>query len=201
MVFCALFAETCDLYFLLFFTISPEKIQIHVTIYLIIPISQLNHCYISEIVAPKISHFEFGDEPSNYGDSASVQCLITSGDFPVEFKWLFNGKPLMAFDSISTTKLGKRSSVLTIESVNGNHAGNYTCQVANSADTVNLTATLIVNGNEVQGYLFLFNHIICQHYMISSSTFSFSNSNLYDISSIGLVNNTLEIRMRNCRAL
>lgn len=100
-------------------------------------------------MAPKISHFEFGDEPSNFGDSASVQCLITSGDFPVEFKWLFNGKPLMAFDSISTTKLGKRSSVLTIESVNGKHAGNYTCQVSNRADTVNLTATLIVNGNNL----------------------------------------------------
>lgn len=98
-------------------------------------------------MVPKIADFDFGDKPSNFGDSASVTCLITSGDIPVEFKWLFNNKPLMAYDSVSTTKIGKRSSVLTIESVNGNHAGNYTCQVSNNANnTVNFTAMLIVNG-------------------------------------------------------
>lgn len=97
-------------------------------------------------MAPKIVQFEFGDEPANFGDTASVQCLITSGDFPIDFRWLFNGRHLIAYDSVSTTKVGKRSSVLTIDSVNGNHAGNYTCQVKNKADTVNFTATLIVNG-------------------------------------------------------
>lgn len=97
-------------------------------------------------MTPKIAHFDFGEDPSNFGDSASVQCSITSGDFPVDIRWLFNGEPLMAYDSISTTKVGKRSSVLTIESVNGQHAGNYTCQVKNIADTVNFTASLVVNG-------------------------------------------------------
>lgn len=77
---------------------------------------------------------------------ASVQCLVPSGDLPIEFKWLFNGKPLISYDSVSTTKMGKRRSVLTIESVNGNHAGNYTCQVSNIAEIVNFTANLIVNG-------------------------------------------------------
>lgn len=72
---------------------------------------------------------------------------MTSGDFPITITWLFNGKPLMAYDSVSTTKVGKRSSVLTIESVNGKHAGNYTCEVKNKADTVNFTASLIVNSN------------------------------------------------------
>lgn len=44
------------------------------------------------------------------------------------------------------TKLGKRLSVLNIDSVNGHHAGNYTCVASNLASAVNHTALLIVNG-------------------------------------------------------
>lgn len=77
---------------------------------------------------------------------ASATCLVPSGDLPIDFKWLFNGKPLISHDSVSTSKMGKRRSVLTIESVNGKHAGNYTCQASNKAEHVNLTANLIVNG-------------------------------------------------------
>lgn len=95
---------------------------------------------------PKISNFDFGDEPSNYGDSASVSCLVTSGDLPIEFKWLFNKKPISEFAGISTAKMGKRNSVMNIDSVSGKHAGNYTCQASNSASVVNFTAVLIVNG-------------------------------------------------------
>lgn len=98
-------------------------------------------------VAPKISHFDFGEEPSNSGDMASVQCLVPSGDLPIDFKWLFKSKPLISVDGISTAKMGKRRSVLTIESVNGRQAGNYTCQASNKAKHVNFTAQLIVNGN------------------------------------------------------
>lgn len=42
--------------------------------------------------------------------------------------------------------MGKRNSVLTIDSVNGNHAGNFTCQASNLAASVNFTSGLIVNG-------------------------------------------------------
>lgn len=42
--------------------------------------------------------------------------------------------------------LGKKLSAMTIESVNGKHAGNYTCQASNKAAIVNYTAALIVNG-------------------------------------------------------
>lgn len=43
--------------------------------------------------------------------------------------------------------LGKKSSAMTIESVNDNHAGNYTCKASNNAYSVNYTAELVVNGN------------------------------------------------------
>lgn len=97
-------------------------------------------------VPPKIASFVFGEEPSNFADSASVQCLVTSGDLPIEFKWLFNGRPVTEISGITTAKMGKRNSVLTIDSVNGKHAGNFTCQASNSALTVNFTSQLVVNG-------------------------------------------------------
>lgn len=99
-------------------------------------------------VVPKIAPFDFGGEPSNSGESASVQCLVTTGDLPLNFKWLYNGRPISEMFGISTVKLGKRTYALTIESVSGKHAGNYTCEVSNYAGIERYNATLIVNGIE-----------------------------------------------------
>uniref|UniRef100_A0A1A9WR27 Ig-like domain-containing protein n=1 Tax=Glossina brevipalpis TaxID=37001 RepID=A0A1A9WR27_9MUSC len=97
-------------------------------------------------VGPKIAPFNFGDEPSNFGESASVQCLVTSGDFPVTFIWLFNGRRISdeVYD-VSMVKLGKRTSALTIDYVKAHHAGNFRCVALNKAASANHTAELIVN--------------------------------------------------------
>uniref|UniRef100_A0A1A9WR28 Ig-like domain-containing protein n=1 Tax=Glossina brevipalpis TaxID=37001 RepID=A0A1A9WR28_9MUSC len=97
-------------------------------------------------VPPKIAPFDFGDEPSNFGESASVQCLVTSGDFPIIFAWLFNGRRISdeVYD-VSMVKLGKKISALSIDVVRAHHAGNYTCVAANKALAVNHTVELIVN--------------------------------------------------------
>lgn len=116
---------------------------------------------------PKIAHFDFGSEPSNFGDSASVQCLITSGDGPLEFEWLFNGKPVSYIAGITTAKMGKRNTVLTIDSVTEKHVGNFTCRATNNAATVNFTAELIVNGTETERITSIANN---------SSIFSYSLS-------------------------
>lgn len=91
--------------------------------------------------------FSFGDDPSNFGDSASIQCSVPSGDFPIEFKWLLNEKLIDENIGISISKLGKRLSILNIDSVTGYHAGNFTCIASNAAGSVNHTEALIVNGN------------------------------------------------------
>lgn len=97
---------------------------------------------------PKIAPFDFGSEPSNYGESTSVQCLVTTGDLPLNFKWLYNGRPISEMFGISTVKLGKRTYALTIDAVSGKHAGKYTCEVSNTAGVERYNATLIVNGIE-----------------------------------------------------
>lgn len=98
-------------------------------------------------VPPSIAPFNFGDKPSNFGDSVSVQCFV-QGDLPVDVKWYFNGRPVREYPGITTVKLGNRNSVLNIDSVTGKHAGHYTCQATNVADSLNFTTELIVKGIE-----------------------------------------------------
>uniref|UniRef100_A0A182YKL3 Down syndrome cell adhesion molecule n=2 Tax=Neocellia TaxID=44535 RepID=A0A182YKL3_ANOST len=95
-------------------------------------------------VPPKIVPFSFGEETMNSGDSGSVQCNVLSGDFPLSIRWYFNGY-LIDDHTVTITSIGKRLSVLNIDSVHGRHAGNYTCEAQNKADTVSFTTELLVN--------------------------------------------------------
>nr|NP_001246171.1 down syndrome cell adhesion molecule 1, isoform BL [Drosophila melanogaster]AFH07926.1 down syndrome cell adhesion molecule 1, isoform BL [Drosophila melanogaster] len=100
---------------------------------------------VQVMVPPHISPFEFGDEPANFGDSVTVQCTISKGDLPVDITWLFNDYAINEYHGVTSSKIGKKVNVLTIDSVNGNNAGNYTCRARNKAQMVEYTAALIVN--------------------------------------------------------
>lgn len=100
----------------------------------------------SPIVAPKIAHFDFGEAPVNFEDSVSVNCLVSSGDLPLDIEWLFNDYPINHYSGISTSKMGKRLSVLMIDAVNARHVGNYTCKARNLWASSVYTAQLFVNG-------------------------------------------------------
>ncbi|XP_055593975.1 cell adhesion molecule Dscam2 isoform X24 [Uranotaenia lowii] len=99
---------------------------------------------VAVMVPPKIFPFSFGDEPMNFGDSVSIQCNVPSGDLPIGIRWYFNGKDIDD-SSVSITNIGKRSKVLTIDSVTGRHAGNYSCEASNKADVVQFSAELNIN--------------------------------------------------------
>lgn len=75
-----------------------------------------------------------------------MQCIISSGDMPVSFAWLLNGKRLSEFKDISITSMGKKISALTVDSISREHAGNYTCVTKNNAGTSSFTAALNVKG-------------------------------------------------------
>lgn len=90
----------------------------------------------------------FGDEPTNYGESAAVQCLVSKGDLPLTIQWSLNGEPLtIENDGISVVKMSPRLSSLSIESINHRHRGVYKCKASNMAGTAEYTANLIVNGS------------------------------------------------------
>lgn len=97
-------------------------------------------------VPPKISPFEFGQEPLNFGEPASVQCTILGGDLPMSVTWLLNNQSIDQIPDISLSKIGKRIHVLTIESVASYHAGEYRCRSKNIAGLFEHAAILSVNG-------------------------------------------------------
>ncbi|XP_030242124.1 Down syndrome cell adhesion molecule-like protein Dscam2 isoform X23 [Drosophila navojoa] len=100
---------------------------------------------VQVMVAPKIAPFDFGEAPVNFEDSVSVNCLVSSGDLPLDIEWHFNDYPINHYSGISTSKMGKRLSVLMIDAVNARHVGNYTCKARNLWASAVYTAQLFVN--------------------------------------------------------
>lgn len=97
-------------------------------------------------MAPKIAPFDFGDEPLNFGEPASVQCTILGGDLPISVTWMLNNKSVDELFDISKSKIGQRINVLSIESVTAHHSGTYTCISKNIAGITSHSAILTVNG-------------------------------------------------------
>ncbi|XP_063932377.1 cell adhesion molecule Dscam1 isoform X8 [Zophobas morio] len=100
---------------------------------------------VQVMVAPQILHFDFGGEPVNSGDLASLTCSVFKGDLPVKITWYHNNKNVHHVDGVLVSTAGKKISTLSIDSVQAEHAGNYTCVAENKAGTFSYTAELLVN--------------------------------------------------------
>lgn len=62
-------------------------------------------------------------------------------------KWTLNDEEIPRYLEVFTSKIGKRIHLLSIDSVKGDHAGNYSCIATNQAGTAKYTAPLIVIGS------------------------------------------------------
>ncbi|XP_057660488.1 cell adhesion molecule Dscam2 isoform X10 [Diorhabda carinulata] len=98
---------------------------------------------VQVMVPPHVTPFTF-EEEANSGDTIQVPCTASKGDVPMIFLWLYNNNPISKSKGIRVTTLGKRSSSLIIDSVEGNLAGNYTCLISNEAGNSSYTAELLV---------------------------------------------------------
>lgn len=109
-------------------------------------INNLNKiCCIS--VPPVIVPFPIGDKPLHQNQYLSLSCSISEGDIPLKIFWTFKNQPIVNGEmDITISKLGKRSSVLTIDSVSGIHAGNFSCIAENTAGETSYTTELKVIG-------------------------------------------------------
>jgi hypothetical protein len=90
--------------------------------------------------------FDLSDEAITSGQPVTIQCTISEGDLPINFRWAFHGQELSSQMGISTLRLNARVSLLSIDSIAAGHTGNYTCTAQNSAGSTNHTATLLVQG-------------------------------------------------------
>lgn len=116
-------------------------------------------------VPPKIAPFEFSRD-INFGERASVQCVVGTGDLPLTFAWMkdniqistINNNNRYAGDidlqkqidelasTITIRQNDEFTSALSITKVTRTHDGNYSCFVENGADNVFYSTLLRVNG-------------------------------------------------------
>lgn len=104
---------------------------------------------------PKILPFNFGEEDYTSGMSAQLQCIVTEGDLPVDIRWTTLGTTHSGLMGISVTKIGSKSSILQIDSVDASHSGDYTCMAQNAAGKASYSAKLTVVGVEISVLFFV----------------------------------------------
>lgn len=102
--------------------------------------------FVFLLVLPQIVPFDFGNDEINAMDMVSASCTVNKGDFPIKIFWLRNDQPIYTSDGVSISRTNQRISILSIESVQDRHSGNYSCVAENLAGSVNLTTSLWVTG-------------------------------------------------------
>lgn len=80
------------------------------------------------------------------GQFAQIACSVSEGDLPLIIDWTLNEQPVHQYSEIGISSIGKRTSIMVIESVTYEHAGNYTCKARNKAGVSTYNAELQVNG-------------------------------------------------------
>ena len=104
------------------------------------------------IVPPQISlAIDSFDRPKFAGDHVQLTC-VAHGDLPLSpIQWTFQGIDTINNQrGIEISRLGPKSSILTIESVDFLHSGVYSCGVSNRAGNVSKSVELVVNGKQAR---------------------------------------------------
>ncbi|XP_076342768.1 cell adhesion molecule Dscam1-like isoform X2 [Tachypleus tridentatus] len=95
-------------------------------------------------VKPVILPFNFPREIQQ-GMKIRLFCTVAAGDPPFQLSWYKDGQPLLpGRDDVIINFPGEDYSSLIIETARPDYNGQYTCNVKNSASSVNYTSTLVV---------------------------------------------------------
>lgn len=76
----------------------------------------------------------------------SLTCSLHKGDLPVKLSWFHNNVSIEYKEGVVVSKVGQRTSVMTIDFVTHEHRGIYTCIAENKAGLARSSANLNVNG-------------------------------------------------------
>ncbi|KOB69582.1 Uncharacterized protein OBRU01_16502, partial [Operophtera brumata] len=98
---------------------------------------------IQVVEAPELDELRVGTGLKE-GQIVQITCNIVSGDPPIYFSWLKDGKKMPASLKI-TERSSELFSVLIIKRVSLEHCGKYTCIATNHVGKVNQTADLYIS--------------------------------------------------------
>ncbi|KAH6928693.1 hypothetical protein HPB50_018636 [Hyalomma asiaticum] len=112
-------------------------------------------------VTPKIIAFSFAGT-AKPGNNVRTTCLLAEGDMPITFTWLRNGMDASHSKNVHIVSHSDYS-LLNINPVDGQSAGNYTCIAKNRAGFDSFTAYLDVEGRtRTQLNIFVFSFFLLQ---------------------------------------
>lgn len=98
-------------------------------------------------VPPTIQQFSFTKLPMNAGEFANLQCIVPTGDLPLNIRWSYPGEEMGGSSGVLAKKVADRVSMLMISVIAARHAGEYVCTAENAAGTASHSTTLTVNGS------------------------------------------------------
>lgn len=127
-------------------------------------------------VLPQIHPFSF-DESVNSGDVVSITCFVSKGDLPLNITWTLNGQKVHILGGIDTVSTNRRTSQLTIESVQDHHSGEYACMAQNIVGTTKHLSHLNVNGIKHITFCYENFSVLYNHYCfpISNCSYAFTS--------------------------
>ena len=105
-----------------------------------------NKASIVHLEPPSMMPLTFGRDVLDEGEFVQLICIVSKGDEPLRLTWSLKGDDVSSEPGLSTTGLGTRTSMLTINSVGYRHSGTYTCRASNDAGATTQSAELKVNG-------------------------------------------------------
>lgn len=121
-------------------------------LYMVLVVLSFCCLFVYCTVLPHILPFDFDGEANN-GDNTQLTCYVNKGDIPLNITWSLNGKNVNKMIDISTTVIGTRTNLLTINSVQPEHSGVYTCTASNKGGSAVHSAQLFINGTLFVSYL------------------------------------------------
>lgn len=98
----------------------------------------------------------------NAGEFANLQCIVPTGDLPLNIRWSYPGEEMGGSSGVLAKKVADRVSMLMISVITARHAGEYVCTAENAAGTSSHSTILTVNGSGLHD-LFLENTAFSFH--------------------------------------
>ena len=116
--------------------------------------------YLYILGFPKINPFAFQTPININTPIVLIACTLSSGDKPLSFKWLKNGRNIYTSkDNRLTIRSDDTYSVLELKNLAHDDNGNYTCIANNSHGSDQYTSSLVIKCKWKNNDLIIFNII------------------------------------------